>query len=144
MSLQKGAFELKMKKLIWLPRIILFLQILFFGMFSFDTDIHKLLILFIPVYILTAILLISWKSPRIASFLTFIVMIVFAVFFSTLNYYMKFLVITLPQFIAFILFTLTAIFTIKDKNEGEDEQNYDEENEDSFSYDDDDDEYYYG
>lgn len=55
---------------------------------------------------------------------------------------MKFLVITLPQFIAFILFTLTAIFTIKDKNEGKDEQNYDEEDEDSFSYYDDD-EYYY-
>lgn len=56
---------------------------------------------------------------------------------------MKFLFITLPQFIAFIFFTLTAIFTIKDKNKGKDEQNYDEENEDSFSYYDDDDEYYY-
>ena len=119
------------------------MQILFFGMFSLDTDIHKLLILFIPVYILTGILLISWKSPPIASFLTFIVMIVFAMFFSTLNYYMKFLVITLPQFVVFILFTLTAIFTLKDKNESKGDKGYDdEEEEDNFSYYDDDDYYY--
>lgn len=105
-----------MKKLIWLPRIILILQILFFGFFSLDADIHKLLILFIPVYILTIVLLASYKTPWIASFLTFIVMIVFAISFSTLNYYMKFLVITFPQFITFILFIFITIFTLEHRN----------------------------
>ena len=130
-----------MKKLIWIPRIIVLLQILFFGVFSLNDDIHTVLILFIPVYILTIVLLISWKSPLITSILTFIVMIVFGVFFNTIDYYMKFLVITLPQFVAFILFTITAIFTFKGRKYKEevDDGDSDEDNEVEFKeYSDDD------
>ncbi|MCI0502932.1 MAG: hypothetical protein L0Y48_05095 [Fusobacteria bacterium] len=102
-----------MNKLIWLPRLILLLQIGFFGIFSFSKDLKTMLILLIPVYILTAILLISFKSPLIASILTFIAILVFAIFFTTYEYYLKFLVITLPQLIAFILLTIITIFTNK-------------------------------
>lgn len=114
-----------MKKIIWLPRIILIIQILFFGIFSFDSDIRKLLIYLIPVYILTIILLVSWKSPSVAAFLSLITMIGFAIFFNTTDYYMKFLIITLPQFVVFILFTLSAIFG-KTKEEKEIEKKEEE------------------
>ena len=111
-----------MNKLIWLPRLILLLQIGFFGIFSFSKDLKTMLILLIPVYILTAILLISFKSPLIASILTLIAILVFAIFFTTYDYYLKFLVITLPQLIAFILLTIITIFTNKATEDSEPEE----------------------
>jgi hypothetical protein len=118
-----------MKRLITLARLLIFLLAAFFAVFSLEATLGDTLINLIPTFILTGILLISFPSPRIATFLLFITTVVFTIFFTTYDYYLKFIVITLSLTIAFLIFLFYIILT-EDNNKMKDNQDNDENDED--------------
>lgn len=115
-----------MKRLITLARLIIFLLAAFFAVFSLEATLGDTLINLIPAFILISILIISIPSPRIATFLLLISTVVFTVFFTTYDYYLKFIVISLTQIIAFLIFLFYIIFT-DEKTKSKDEKFDDEE-----------------
>ena len=117
-----------MKRLMIIARLLIFLLAAFFAVFSLEATLGDTLINLIPTFIQVAILFISFPSPRIATFLLFIAIVVFTIFFTTYDYYLKFIVISLSQSIAFLIFLLYIIFTdekIKSKDEEFDDEDDD-------------------
>ncbi|MDD2371166.1 MAG: hypothetical protein PHQ32_04110 [Firmicutes bacterium] len=98
-----------MKKLLSIARLIIFLLGVFFAVFSLEATLGDTLINLIPTFILLLILILSWISQKLATFLLLITIILFTYFFTTYDYYLKFLVITISLFIAFILFLVYNI-----------------------------------
>jgi hypothetical protein len=117
-----------MKRLITLARLLIFLLAAFFAVFSLEATLGDTLINLIPTFILTGILLISFPSPRIATFLLFITTVVFTIFFTTYDYYLKFIVITLSLTIAFLIFLFYIILT-EDNNKTTDNDNDEDDEE---------------
>ncbi len=98
-----------MKRLLFIARFIIFLLGVFFAVFSLDATIVDILINLIPTFILLFILLLSLISRKIATFLLLVTIILFTYFFTTYEYYLKFLIITIPLSIAFILLLIYNI-----------------------------------
>ena len=117
-----------MKRLIILARLLIFLLAAFFAVFSLEATLGDTLINLIPTFILVAILLISFPSPRIATFLLLITTVVFTIFFTTYDYYLKFIVISLSQIIAFLIFLFFIIFA--DEKSKSNAEEYDDEDDD--------------
>lgn len=117
-----------MKRLIILARLLIFLLAAFFAVFSLEATLGDTLINLIPTFILVAVLLISFPSPRIATFLLLITTVVFTIFFTTYDYYLKFIVISLSQIIAFLIFLFFIIFA--DEKSKSNAEEYDDEDDD--------------
>lgn len=83
-------------KIIWLPRFLAVLYILFLSLFAFDTPFGiGFLIHLIPSFILIAILIFTWKEPKIAGTSLVLFGIGTIIFFNTYRELISFLVISL-------------------------------------------------
>jgi len=98
-----------MKKLLSIARFIIFLLGVFFAIFSLEATLGDTLINLIPTFMLLFIIILSWISPRIATFFLFVTIILFTYFFTTYDYYLKFLTITITLSVALILFLVYVI-----------------------------------
>ncbi|MFW5985759.1 MAG: DUF7670 domain-containing protein [Halanaerobiales bacterium] len=96
---------MKGRILIWLPRIISILFIIFISLFALDAfqgdasvmeKIVGFIIHLIPSFLLVVILIVSWKKYLLGGWLYIALAIVSIVFFHTYRHVMSFLVISLP------------------------------------------------
>jgi hypothetical protein len=124
--------KISTKILIWLPRIICILAILFVSMFSLDAfepgktlwqQIGDFLIHLIPSYILIIVLLIAWKWAKIGGLIFFLIGLGLIPFIYTHNYHMNhsvwmslmiILIINIPFVITGVLFFVSG--NLKSKN----------------------------
>lgn len=104
---------MKTDKLIWIPRVLAIILIVFLSLFALDVFsgdalfIKKLggfFVHLIPSFILLLILIISWKKPLIGGSLFILLSIAFAFFFRTYRSVPTFLGITFPVVLVGILF----------------------------------------
>jgi len=104
---------MKTGKLIWIPRVLAMIFIVFLSLFALDAFsgdalfIKKLAGFFvqlIPSFILALTLLISWKKPLIGGSIFILLSIAFAFFFRTHRTVPTFLLITFPVALVGILF----------------------------------------
>ncbi len=92
-------------KLIWIPRGLLILYIIFLSIFAFDEPFGTgFLIHLIPSFILIAILACSWKSFKLAGILTAVAGLGTVIFFKTYTDWIVFLIVSVPAIITGILF----------------------------------------
>ena len=106
---------LKMKRYIWIPRILTIAFIIFISLFALDSfgtsdpwymEIVGFLIHLIPTYILLAILILFWNKPVYSGISYITLALVFTIFFNTYrNLYSFILISILPAFIG-ILFLI--------------------------------------
>lgn len=100
--------KIRSDKLLWIPRIMTIILILFFSIFSFDVfsmdgsflqKIGGFLIHNIPSFLLIIILIVAWKRPPVggAALLAFGILITF--FFRTYDSITSFLLISVTLFI---------------------------------------------
>ncbi len=103
----------KTNTLIWLPRLLTIIFILFISIFSLDAlssneMLSQKLINFsihlIPSFVLIATLIISWNRPLIGGLVFIILGIVFTLFFNTYKEFINFLIISFPLILTGILF----------------------------------------
>jgi uncharacterized membrane protein len=93
------------KQIIWIPRILIMLYILFMSLFAFDTEFGiGFFMHLIPSFILLAILIFTWKKPKIAGIFFALFGIATIMFYNTYREWMSFLIISLPPILAGILF----------------------------------------
>lgn len=102
-----------MNKLTWLARLLILAEAAFLAANSFD-PIKDVFILLIPTYILLIILLISWKSLQAASIASLLTALAYTFLFSTYEYYLSFIVLSLPLIIAFFCFLSAHILGRED------------------------------
>jgi len=104
---------MKTHKLIWIPRVLAIVFIVFLLLFGLDVFsenapfIKKLGGFFmhsIPSFILLLILFIFWKKPLISGFLFILFSIAFTLYFRTYGSLSTFLLLTLPVVLVGILF----------------------------------------
>lgn len=99
------------KTLYWVPRIFGILLIIFVSLFALDVfgaDFSwvALLIHLIPTLILVAILLISWKWPKVGGVLWILIGLYYVFMTKAQEHYVTYLVITLPAVINGVLFLM--------------------------------------
>jgi hypothetical protein len=93
------------KQIIWIPRILIILYILFISLFALDTEIGLgFLMHLIPSFILLAILIFTWEKPKIAGIIFAIFGIATIIYYNTYAGLISFLMISLPPILAGILF----------------------------------------
>jgi hypothetical protein len=104
-----------MKTLTWLPRILVMVYILFISMFALDSfngnfwlSLLGFLIHLIPSFVLTGILILSWKYKLAGGIIFVVLSIVFTIFFSTYKDIVVFLLISLPLLIIGTLFIVDS------------------------------------
>jgi hypothetical protein len=117
-ALQKKEGNMKTGKLIWIPRVLAMIFIVFLSLFALDTFsgdapfIKKLAGFFvhlIPSFILVLTLLISWKRPLMGGSIFILLSIAFAFFFRTYRSVPTFLLITFPVALVGILFIILSL-----------------------------------
>ena len=115
---------MKTGRLIWIPRVLAIIFIVFLSLFALDVFsgdapfIKKLggfIVHLIPSFILVLILLISWRKPLIGGFLFILLSLAFALFFRTYRSVPTFLGITFLMALAGILF---IVFDLAAKKSG--------------------------
>ncbi len=106
---------MKFHWLIWIPRVLMMLLILFVSMFSLDafegnhTIWQKLLGFFIhniPSLLLVATLFITWKKPLFAGIFFIVLAILLSIFWHTYENPTTFLIFTVPMLVVGILFII--------------------------------------
>ena len=99
--------------LLWLPRGIAIIYILFLSLFALDVFsegygfLELLVALFmhlLPSLVLVAILILAWKRPKWGGIAFLVLGLIFTVFFNTYESLVGFLIISLPLFITGGLF----------------------------------------
>lgn len=108
-------------KLLWIPRILTIVFILFISLFSLDVfemdgsflqKIGGFLIHNIPSFILIIILIVSWKRPFIGGVMFLAISVLFTFFFRTYNNIFSFILISIPLV---IIGGLHILFPLKPK-----------------------------
>jgi len=106
---------MKTGKLIWIPRVLAMIFIVFLLLFGLDVFsenapfIRKLVAFFmhsIPSFILLLILFISWKKPLISGSIFILFSIAFSLYFRTYRSLSTFLFFALPPVLVGILFII--------------------------------------
>ena len=106
---------MKTSKLLWIPRVLAIVFILFISLFALDSfpgkapfvkELLGFLIHLIPSYVLIIILMISWKKPVIGGVIFILLSIVFTVFFHTYKLLPHFLIISFPLIMIGALFII--------------------------------------
>ncbi len=99
--------------LIWTPRVLMIILIIFFSLLSLDVfnmeapllnKIGGFLIQMIPSFCLIALLALSWKKPYWSGIVCIILSVVFTVFFRTYASIYTFLAISVTTAVCGILF----------------------------------------
>jgi len=107
--------KMKTSKLMWIPRVLAMIFIVFLSLFALDTFsgdaplVKKLAGFFvhlIPSFILVLTWLISWKKPLMGGSIFILLSIAFAFFFRTYRSVPTFLLITFPVALVGILFII--------------------------------------
>lgn len=102
----------------WAPRILLIAYIVFISLFALDVFSENLGFIdfliaafmhMLPTFVLIILLLISWKWDLAGAILFFIIAVVFTFFFNTYEETLPFLFISLPVFVASLLFFMNYI-----------------------------------
>ena len=115
---------MKEKMLFWLPRILTILAILFIMMFSLDVfggdeplgrKLLGFLIHNIPAFILTAVLVISWRREIIGGVVFILAAVAGSIIFFTHTGKIFSIIIMIPFLITGILFILHHILYLKGK-----------------------------
>ncbi|MCX6575166.1 MAG: hypothetical protein NTV82_02105 [Candidatus Aminicenantes bacterium] len=113
---------MKTRKLIWIPRVLAIVFILFLSLFGLDVFsenapfLKKLGGFFmhsIPSIILLLILLIFWKKTLVGGFLFILFSIAFTLYFRTYGSLSTFLLLTFPVVLVGILFIALDLMTKK-------------------------------
>ena len=106
---------MKTGKLMWIPRVLAIVFIVFLLLFGLDVFsenapfIRKLVAFFmhsIPSFILLLILFISWKKPLVGGSIFILFSIAFSLYFRTYRSLSTFLFFALPPVLAGILFII--------------------------------------
>lgn len=105
--------ENPMNKLTWLARLLILAEAVFLAANSFD-PIEDVFILLIPTYILILILLLSWRSLKAASIASLLTAVAYTFLFRTYEYYLSFIVLSMPLIIAFFCFLSSHILSRED------------------------------
>ncbi|MFA5071660.1 MAG: hypothetical protein WC511_04865 [Candidatus Pacearchaeota archaeon] len=93
------------KQIIWIPRTLIVMYILFISMFALDTEFGLGFFMhLIPSFILLAILIFTWKKPKIAGIFFGLFGIATIFYYGTYSDWRIFLMISLPPILAGILF----------------------------------------
>jgi hypothetical protein len=104
---------MKTDKLIWIPRVLAIVFIVFLMLFSVDTfsgdapflkKLGGFLIHSIPSLVLLLVLLIFWKKPLISGSLFILFGVAFALYFNTFRVLSTFLLTTSPFLLVGIIF----------------------------------------
>lgn len=117
---------MKTDKLIWIPRVLAIVFIVFLSLFTLDVfsgdapfikkmggfSIHM-----IPSFILLILLFISWKRPLIGGSLFILFSIAFTVFFRTYSLLSTFLIIAFPMILVGILFITFDLIAKKSRKQ---------------------------
>ncbi len=99
--------------LLWTPRILVIIYILFLSMFAFDVFgegygfpevLIGLFMHLIPSLVLIALLVVAWKWPRWGGIAFLVLGVIFTIFFKTYQDLVVFLLISLPVFVVGGLF----------------------------------------
>jgi hypothetical protein len=113
---------MKEKILYWIPRVLTIFAILFLMMFSLDVfggdeplgrKLLGFLIHNIPAFILTAILIISWRREIIGGVLFILAAIAGSTFFFSHSHNVGSIIVMIPFLIVGILFILHHIIYVK-------------------------------
>jgi hypothetical protein len=92
-------------KIIWIPRILIILYILFISLFALDTEFGLGFFMhLIPSFILIAILIFTWEKQKIAGILFGVFGILTIFYYGTYSDWRIFSMISLPPILAGILF----------------------------------------
>lgn len=101
--------------IIWTPRILSILIIIFFSLFAFDVEggtfpenLLGTLIHLLPTFFLLAGLIFGWRKPIIAAAAYFVLAVAFTVFFNTYRTTETFALISLPVLICAILYYFSS------------------------------------
>lgn len=114
MKKKKFLGKKKSNFLYWAPRIFGIMFVFFISLFALDVfgefsgfDIVIALFMhLIPSFVLTGILIVSWRHERLGGILYLILAIVFTLFFKTYEDVIVFLLITGPVLLVGILFLI--------------------------------------
>lgn len=98
------------KTLKWAPRILTIAFICFISMFAFDTPITSIgfWIHLTPSYLLTGLLILAWKKPKIGGIAFLILTVIFTFWFDLYKDIIVFLLIGLPPLITGVLFLIDS------------------------------------
>lgn len=105
-------------KVIWIPRVLGVLYIVFFSVFSMDTlqnnvplieRMGGLLIHLLPSFVLIALLILSWSRPLLGGFIFSFCSLYVTVYFHTYQSIFSFLCFTLPLAIMALLFFISPV-----------------------------------
>ena len=106
---------MKTSKLLWIPRVLAIMFILFVSLFALDSfpgkepfvkELVGFLIQLIPSYILIIILIISWKQPLLGGIIFILLGVAFTFFFNAYKAIPNFLIIPLPPVLIGALFII--------------------------------------
>lgn len=112
------------KLLLWSPRVLTILFIMFLSLFAFDVfsanapliqKIGGFLIHLIPSFLLVCILIISWKKPLVGGVIFLILCVGFTLYFKTYTSLPTFLTVSIPVVIIGGLFILSHTLLGKDE-----------------------------
>lgn len=93
------------KQIIWIPRTLILMYLVFISMFAFDTEFgFGFFMHLIPSFILLAILIFTWKKPKIAGIFFPLFGIATIFYYGTYSDWRIFSMISLPPILAGILF----------------------------------------
>ncbi len=104
---------MKADRLFWIPRALTIVFILFLSLFALDafsgeaSFLEKLagfIIHLVPSIILVITLVIAWKWPVAGGCVLILLSILFTLQFNTYRYVSNFLIISVPLFVAGVLF----------------------------------------
>lgn len=102
---------------IWVPRIFSLVFVLFFGLFALDVfesdaswwqQVGGFIIHQVPSVLLLLMLIVTWKHPFWTGIIFILLAIVFTVFFRTYDSFLSFLMISIPVFLAAVLFIIAS------------------------------------
>jgi hypothetical protein len=113
---------MKTRKLIWIPRVLAIVFIVFLTLFGLEpfsenapflSKLGGFFLHSIPSLILLLILFISWKKPLLSGFLFILFSIAFTLYFRTYRFPSTFLLLTFPFLVVGILFVVLELMAKK-------------------------------
>ena len=100
---------MKSKLLVWIPRVITLIFIIFISMFAFDEKFISFgfLMHMLPTLLLIGLLIIAWNWATLGGLILLVFGIISIFFFRTYEDPIVFLIVSFPIFVVGILFILS-------------------------------------
>ncbi len=99
------------KIIIWTPRVLAILYIIFITIFAFDESVISLpfIVHLMPTILLALVLIFTWRKPLTAAIIFLILGFGFTLIFRTYQNLVTFLIISLPLILMGVLFLLEKL-----------------------------------